>query len=171
MVRLSRPRPIGAADSYSDFQCGEASLDRWIKVRALRNETGGASRTFVSLDLDADRVAGYYCLSASALKSEDAGAALRRNMPDPIPVVLIGRLAVDQQYQSVGLGASLLQDAALRSLEASRLIGAKAILVHALSDDAQRFYEHFGFVSVPGSVRTLYLLIADAERTLEELVP
>lgn len=171
MAALTRPRPIDRTDDYSDFQCGEFSLDHWIRARAVRNEQGGASRTFVSLDLDADRVAGYYCLSASALRGEDAAGALKRNMPNPIPVILIGRLAVDQRYTGAGLGTSLLQDAALRSLEASRLIGAWAILVRALSEDAQRFYEHFGFVLLPGSERTLYLLISDAERTVREIQP
>ena len=169
MPALTRPRPIDGADDYSDFQCGEFSLDQWIRARAVRNEQGGASRTFVSLDLEANRVAGYYCLSASALKSEDAAGALKRNMPNPIPVILVGRLAVDQRYKGAGLGASLLQDAVLKSLEASRLIGARAILVHALSEPAQRFYEHFGFALVPGSERTLYLLISDAERTLSKI--
>lgn len=169
MVLLGRPRPIGSGDDTSGFVSGEPALDQWITVRALRNERGGASRTFVSIDPKTERVAGYYCLAASALRSEDAATALRRNMPNPIPVILIGRLAVDQRYHRLGLGASLLQDATLKSVEASRLIGARAILVHAISEPAQHFYEHFGFTLVPGSERVLYLLLQDAEQTLREL--
>lgn len=157
------------SDACTTFNCGEPSLDSWLQLRALRNEQGGASRTFVSVDRDADLVAGYYCLAASSLRSEDVTAALRRNMPNPIPVVLIGRLAVDQRYQEHGLGRSLLQDAALKSIEASRLVGARAILVHALSEAAQRFYEKWDFRPVPHSERTLYLLMADAEATVANL--
>ena len=171
MVRLTRPRPIDADDDYSDFHCDEPSLDRWLTERAVRNERGGVSRTFVSLDLDTHTVAGYYCLAASALRSEDASAPLRRNTPNPIPVVLIGRLAVDQRYKGAGLGTSLLRDAALKSVEASRLLGARAILVHALSEQAQQFYEHFGFTLIPGSERTLFLFVTDAERTIHDALP
>lgn len=169
MTRLSRPRPIEAEDDIADFMCGEPSLNEWIRLRAVRNERGGASRTFVSIDLDTGRVAGYYCLSASSLRSDEATGALRRNMPDPIPVILIGRLAVDSRYSGAGLGASLLQDATVRSVRASRLVGARAILVHALSEAAGSFYQHFGFASAPGSTRALYITMQDAERTLRDL--
>lgn len=169
MTRLSSPRPIRATDDCATFKCGEPSLDSWISVRALRNEQGGGSRTFVSVDHDADLVAGYYCLAASSLRHEDAGAALRRNMPNPIPIVLIGRLAVDERYRGHGLGGSLLRDAVLKSIEASRVIGARAILVHALSVSARRFYERWDFRLVPRSERSLYLLIGDAEATLAGL--
>ncbi|WP_375399299.1 GNAT family N-acetyltransferase [uncultured Amnibacterium sp.] len=135
----------------------------------MKNETNGASRTFVSLDEDAGVVAGYYCLSAGSLQREDAPGAVRRNMPSPIPTVLIGRLAVDQRYRGVGLGASLLQDAALKSIEASRLIGARAILVDALSETAVRFYQRYDFTLMPDSRRALYLLIDDAEKTITSL--
>ena len=108
MARLTHPRPIEGAGDCSDFQCGEFSLDQWVRARALRNERGGASRTFVSVDLDTDRVAGYYCLSASALRSDIAAGALGRNMPNPIQVILVGGLAVDHRDKGAGLGASLL---------------------------------------------------------------
>ncbi|MHB1172984.1 MAG: GNAT family N-acetyltransferase [Lacisediminihabitans sp.] len=161
-----RPRPISSEDDCSSFDCGEESLSEWIRQRALRNERGRASRTFVSLGKETDVVAGYYCLSASSLRSGDAVGALKRNMPDPIPIILIGRLAVDSRFTGVGLGVSLLQDAAVKSVEASRLIGARAVLVHALTDDAQSFYQKFGFAPVPKAARAMYLLMADAEATL-----
>ncbi|MCU1530007.1 MAG: hypothetical protein JWP75_3770, partial [Frondihabitans sp.] len=136
------------------------------QIRAIRNESGGASRTFVSVDEETGRIAGYYCLAASSLRPEDASGALRRNMPDPIPVVLIGRLAVDVGSQGQGLGASLLQDAVMKSIEASRLIGARAIIVYAVDEAAVAFYARFGFASVPKTTRSMYLLLSDAEKTI-----
>lgn len=166
MAGLRRPRPITKHDDTSDFDCGKPSLTSRLQIRAIRNEAGGASRTFVSIDQETERIAGYYCLAASSLRAAEAPGALRRNMPDPIPVVLIGRLAVDSRFQGVGLGASLLQDALVKSIEASRLIGARAVIVYALDDEAVSFYRRFGFSLVPGTARCLFLLIADAEATV-----
>ncbi|MEO7017531.1 MAG: GNAT family N-acetyltransferase [Leifsonia sp.] len=166
MSEFLSPRAIEARHRVDDFTSGEESLDEWLRTRALKNETAGASRTFVSVDRVSGTVAGYYCLSASSLRSEDANAALRRNMPNPIPVLLIGRLAVDYRQVCQGLGASLLQDALLKSLQASRLVGARAILVQALSDSARMFYQKFGFSPIPHDERTMVLRIADAERTV-----
>ena len=104
-----------------------------MRSRALKNDLTGASRTFVSVDSDTGLVAGYYCLSASSLAREEATSNLRRNMPDPIPVILIGRLAVDERFQGLGLGFSLLQEALRKGYEVSRVIGARAFVVHAIS--------------------------------------
>lgn len=161
------PRPLLAADTVSTFDCGAESLNNWLRTRALKNETTGASRTFVSIDSETETVAGYYCLSASSLLLEAAPGGVRRNMPDPIPVILIGRLAVDEVFKGKGLGASLLQHALLKGLEASRIIGARAFIVDALDDDAERFYSKFGFALMPpASKRAMYLLVKDAEVTL-----
>ena len=170
MSEFLRPRPIGVADDFSDFDCGEASLSDWLRQRALRNESGGASRTFVSVERETGTVAGYYCLSASSLRSEDAPGALKRNMPNPIPIVLVGRLAVDNRFKGMGLGASLLQDATIKSIEASRLVGARAVLVHPLSESAEAFYRKFGFALIPKSERVMYVLMTDAETTVLSLV-
>jgi len=166
-LNFRSPRPLLAADNVSTFDCGAASLNDWLRTRALKNETTGASRTFVSIDSETDTVAGYYCLSASSLLLEAAPGSVRRNMPDPIPVILIGRLAVDQPFKGKGLGASLLQHALLKGLEASRIIGARAFIVDALDDDAERFYSKFGFeLMPPASKRAMYMLVKDAEATL-----
>lgn len=151
----------------STFDCGAASLNDWLRTRAQKNETTGASRTFVSIDSETDAVAGYYCLSASSLLIDDAPGSVRRNMPDPIPVILIGRLAVDERFKGHGLGASLLQHAVLKGLEASRIVGARAFIVDALDDEAERFYSKFGFALMPpASKRAMYLLARDAEATV-----
>lgn len=153
----------------SQFDCGAASLNVWLRSRALKNEMTGASRTFVSIDSETSAVAGYYCLSASSLLMDDAPGSVRRNMPDPIPVILIGRLAVDQSFNGKGLGASLLQHAVVKGLEASRIIGARAFIVDALDDEAERFYRKFGFTLMPPvSKRAMYLLVKDAEATVAD---
>jgi len=161
------PRPLLSTDDVSAFDCGAESLNVWLGGRALKNETTGASRTFVSIDSETDAVIGYYCLSASSLLMDDAPGSVRRNMPDPIPVILIGRLAVDRAFKGKGLGASLLQHALVKGLEASRIIGARAFIVDALDDDAERFYSKFGFALMPpASKRAMYMLVKDAEATV-----
>ena len=136
----------------------------------MSNQTTGASRTFISVESETDAIAGYYCLSASALRQEDAPNRVKRNMPDPVPVILIGRLAVDQGFKGHDLGASLLQDALLKGIEASHILGARAFVVDALNSEAERFYEKFGFCLVPpASKRAMYLLVKDAEATVAEL--
>lgn len=115
-------------------------------------------------------MAGYYCLSASSLSIEDAPGRVRRNMPNPIPVILIGRLAVDRRFEGQGLGRSLLQEAMLKGIEAARLVGARAFVVDALNEDAESFYRRFGFeLMPPNSKRAMYLLVSDTEKTVAEL--
>jgi ribosomal protein S18 acetylase RimI-like enzyme len=123
----------------------------------------------VTIDSESDLIAGYYCLSSSSVAREDAGNALGRNSPDPVPVILVGRLAVDDRFKNQGLGSSLLQDAVVKGVEASRIIGSRAFLVHALNDGAVAFYRRYGFVSVPESPRVMYLLTKDAEATIASM--
>jgi GNAT superfamily N-acetyltransferase len=165
------PRAVASSDDCSAFDCGEESLNNWLRLRALKNETTGASRTFVSTESVSGMVAGYYCLSASSLRLEDAPGNVRRNMPAPIPVILIGRLAVDARYKGRGLGASLLQHAVLKGIEASRIVGARAFIVDAIGDAAETFYRKFGFTLMPpAGKRAMYLLVKDAEATVQALV-
>jgi GNAT superfamily N-acetyltransferase len=166
VTSFARPRAITPHDDVASFSCGEQSLDNWLNLRAIKNEAAGSSRTFVSIERDSALIAGYYCLSASGLARDDAGGALARNAPDPIPVILIGRLAVDSRFQGAGVGASLLQNAVLKSVEAARIVGSRAILVDALDDGAVAFYRRFGFALVPRSTRVMYLLMKDIEATI-----
>ncbi len=166
MSAFRRPRAINAEDGYSTFDCGEPTLNDWLQSRALKNETAGASRTFVSVD-EAGSVAGYYCLSASSLTRDEVAGKLARNMPMPVPVILIGRLAVDERFKGQGLGVSLLQDGIAKGIEAAHLVGTRAFIVDALNESAERFYLKFGFAHVPTtSRRAMYLLITDAEATI-----
>ncbi len=165
MTEFLTPRPLAVGDVLSEFRCGEESLDIWLRGRARRNEKSGASRTMVSVTREG-RVAGYYCLSSSAIDRGDGPPELAAGMPTSIPVVLLGRLAVDRVYAGSGLGSSLLQHATLRALDAAETIGIHAMLVHAINDEVVPFYERFGFSSFPQERRTLYLLTKDARATL-----
>lgn len=140
----------------SDFDCGEHGLNEWLKRRALSNQASGASRCFVVVD-EAHRVRGFYALAAGALTHQAASAGVRRNMPDPIPVMVLGRLAVDRPAQGIKLGAALLQDAVRRSMAVAQNIGVRALLVHALNEQARQFYEHYGFQVSPQDSLTLML--------------
>lgn len=155
-LQLSAPEPLATAHLLAEFGCGETSLDEWFNRRALANQLSGASRTFVVADQDA-RVYGYYAMAAGAVSHQEATSGVRRNMPDPIPVMVLARLAVDQRAQGIKLGAALLQDAVNRAVAVSHNAGVRALLVHALDERAKQFYEHYGFQESPQHPMTLML--------------
>ncbi|MEM8642967.1 MAG: GNAT family N-acetyltransferase [Cyanobacteria bacterium P01_G01_bin.54] len=159
------PERLNAQHQLEDFCSGNHQLDDWLKRRALKNEWGGASRTYV-LCIE-QVVIAYYCLANGAVTQAMATGRVRRNMPEPIPVLVIGRLAVDQRWQGQGLGRALLRDAILRTLQAAEIVGIRAILVHAISENAKQFYEQFGFVASPIAPLTLMLRVSDARASLE----
>jgi GNAT superfamily N-acetyltransferase len=159
---LSAPEPLALLHELDAFDSGTASLDDWLKRRARRNEAEGGSRSFVVCA--GRRVVGYYCLAAGSVLHAGATGRVRRNIPDPIPVLLLGRLAIDRAWQRRGLGADLLQDAVLRALAAADTIGIRALLVHAISDDAKAFYERHGFRSSPIDPMTLMITLEEARR-------
>jgi GNAT superfamily N-acetyltransferase len=152
---LSSPGLLTADHQLDDFVCGVDSLDDWLKRRAYPNQVNGASRSYVVTE--GKRVVGYYCLASGALQLSDTPSALRRNMPNPVPVAILGRLAVDKSYQGRGLGVALLQDAVVRTAQAAGILGIRGLLVHALSIEAKIFYEHYGFVASPTQPMTLIL--------------
>ena len=154
-MTLSAPTLLTDAHDLELFQSGTDSLDQWLRRRARANQVSGASRTYVVAV--EGRVVGYYCLSSGGLDLADAPGSIRRNMPDPIPVAVLGRLAVDQRWQGKGLGAALLQDAALRAAQAAAILGVRGLLVHAISEEAKGFYEHYGFAASPNNPMTLVL--------------
>jgi len=155
-LRLTEPRPLELAHGVTGFDCSEPSLNDWLKRRALANHLSGASRTFVVVD-DQALVVGYYALAAGAIAHEVAPGDVRRNMPDPIPVIVLGRLAVDQRAQGIHLGAALLRDALQRATSVSQNAGVRAMVVHALHERARDFYEHFGFQASPLHPMTMVL--------------
>ena len=162
-LQLSAPQALTTAHRLTEFSCGEASLDDWLKRRAMANQLSGASRTFVLADED-DRAVGYYAMAAGAVSHQMASSGVRRNMPDPIPVLVLARLAIDHRAQGIKLGAALLQDAVQRAVAVSQNAGVRALLVHALNDRAKLFYEHYGFQSSQLHPMTLMLRLNAARR-------
>ena|ERR1700686_4772459 len=162
---ISVPQHLSSEHDVSNFDCGVPELDNWLKRRALQNEASGASRTFVITD--ASRVAGYYSLATGAVAHTKATGRVRRNMPDPIPVMVLARLAVDREYQGKGLGVGLLKDALLRTLQASEVAGIRAVVLHAVSESAKRFYLAHGFAESPLDPMTMMVTIADFKLALE----
>jgi len=161
---IRAPSLLAVEHDVALFQSGEQVLDDWLRRRALTNQTSGASRTYVITD--ETRVIGYYALAAGAVTANEAPGKVRRNMPDPIPVMVLGRLAVDQEWQGQGLGLDLLRDAILRTLQAAEIAGIRALIVHALHEQAARFYEHAGFRPSPIRPLTYFITLADAQRAL-----
>ncbi len=154
------PEKLNSSHPIKEFDSGNSQLDDWLKNRALKNELEGASRTYV---LCADNVViGFYCLANGAVFQSVATGKVRRNMPDPIPVMVIGRLAITRSWQGKGLGRALLRNAILRTMQASEIAGIRAILVHAISEDAKVFYEKCGFTTSPVDEMTLMIRVKDA---------
>jgi len=153
---------LAASHRLDDFDCGEAVLDDWLKRRALANQSSGASRTFVVTDQDGS-VCGYYAIAAGAVSHQLATSGVRRKMPDPVPVMVLARLAVDRRAQGQHLGASLLQDAVNRVVAVSQNAGVRALLVHALHEKARQFYEHYGFQTSPTHPMTLMLRLSNVK--------
>jgi len=153
------PEPLSATHRLDGFECGEVTLDDWLKPRALANQSSGASRTFVFVNQEGP-VRGYYAMAAGAVSHQLATSKVRRNMPDPVPVMVLARLAVDRRAQGTHLGASLLLEAVDRTIAVSRQAGVRALLVHARHDRAKQFYEHCGFQAAPVHPMTLMLRLS-----------
>lgn len=143
----SAPELLNATHYLDKFDCGEESLNTWLKRNALKNQQNQASRTFVICQNNA--VVGFYALAAGSVSHQFVSGALRRNMPEPIPVVVLGRLAIDSNHQGQKLGAALLKDAVLRAKAVAQQIGVRALLVHALNEKAKLFYLNYGFQVSP----------------------
>jgi GNAT superfamily N-acetyltransferase len=162
--KLRPPEKLNSSHQIESFDSGNSQLDDWLKRRALKNELEGASRTYVLCAEDI--VVAYYCLANGAVAQITATGKVRRNMPDPIPVMIIGRLAVAQQWHGMGIGRALLRDAVLRTLQAAEIAGIRAILIHAISEDAKQFYEKCGFTASPIEPMVLMVKVSDAFASL-----
>jgi predicted N-acetyltransferase YhbS len=158
--RINQPEKLSAEHEVSEFDSGEPVLDDWLRRRALNNEASRSSRTYVVCA--GRRVIGYYALSAGAIAHTHAPGRVKRNMPDPIPVVVLGRLAVDNGSHGKGVGTGLLRDAVLRTLQAAEIAGVRAILVHTISPAAKRFYEKYGFFASPVDPMTVMITTSEA---------
>jgi len=155
--RVTAPAPLSSDHQVAEFISGEVVLDDWLRQKGLKNQALGAARTFVVCKAETKRVVGFYSLATGSVNHVEATGNLRRNMPDPIPVIILARLAVDITFHGQGLGADLLHDAVLRCYRVAENIGVRAIMVHALTDEAKAFYIHHGFKVSQTQERTLFL--------------
>ncbi|BBI92804.1 GNAT family N-acetyltransferase [Serratia symbiotica] len=157
MGKVTAPTPLNTTHILSEFHSRETALDEWIKHQGLKNQSIGAARTFVVCREHSSQVVGFYSLATGSVTHVIAPRSLRRNMPDPIPVIILARLAVDAGYHGKGLSADLLHDAVLRICRVAENIGVRAIMVHALSDAAKQFYLHHGLMQSTTQEKTLFL--------------
>ncbi|MBO1928454.1 GNAT family N-acetyltransferase [Thiomicrorhabdus sp. 6S2-11] len=161
---INPPELLAVHHDTNEFNCGKPVLDNWLKNQALKNQTNRGSRTFVITS--GNRVVGYYALASGAVERTQVASNIARNMPNPIPVVILARLAIDINFKGLSLGKGLLKDSLLRSLNVANEIGVKAVLVHALDKEARTFYERFGFQPMPEQDNTLMISISNIEALL-----
>lgn len=156
--------PLAEGHRLDSFRCSKPELEFWLKQRARRNQLEGASRTFVVCVNN--EVVGYYALSAGAVLHETVPGNIRRNMPEPIPVAVLGRLAVHSDWNGQGVGAGLLKDAVLRTAKLAEEMGIRALLCHAIDESTKEFYLHHGFVESPIEPLTVMLNVAKLAKAL-----
>ena len=163
---LSAPQLLADRHQLADFDSGEPSLDDWLKRRAAKNQANGSSRTYIVCE--GDTVIGYYCLAAGAIGHAEAPSAMKRNRPDPVPVLVLGRLAIHKDHHQKGIGTALLNDAIRRAIQAADIAGITALLVHTISEQARRFYLSRGFIESPVEPMTMCLMLATVDQALRE---
>jgi GNAT superfamily N-acetyltransferase len=164
---ISQPQPLDSSHDITEFDSGNTTLDEWLKKRALKNQSSSASRTFIINETRNHRVIGYYSLATGSVERAITSNNFSRNMPEPIPVIILGRLAIDKNFQNQRIGSHLLKDALLRILTISDNVGVRGVLVHAISEKAKQFYLNYGFVESPIEPMTLLLSINQLKITLK----
>ena len=170
MARFGEPEALAPGHDIDEFACGVESLNVWLKRHSAQAAAAGSARTFVTVDAEQGRVVGYHALTAASVAHEAATSRAASGMPrHPIPAALLARLAVDVSVQGRGIGAWLLRDAMLRTLNASESVGIRVLLVHALDADARRFYERHGFEASPTDPLNLQMLMKDLRAAVDEV--
>jgi GNAT superfamily N-acetyltransferase len=166
MAEVGPPRPLSQDDDRSQFNCGRDSLDAWFRRHAWHNHVSSISRTTVIYDADAGSIVGYVTLSAAQIEREFLAEAHQRNKPDPVPVTLLGQLAVDQAHQGQGHARSLLLFALTTALRASRDVGSFGVITHPLDEHVRQFYRRWGFEDVPfDPKRSMIVRMVDLEKS------
>lgn len=158
-INVTAPELLNETHDLKQFDCGNDILSDWLSRRAIKNQYLNASRTFVICLECTKRVIGYYSIATGSISHTNLNRHLRQNMPNPIPVVLLGRLVIDKSAQNHKLGKWLLNDAVSRVSNLADQVGIKAIMVHAIDEQARAFYEYFGFVQSPITPNTLFYKI------------
>jgi len=164
-VPISGPEPLTGAHDVSEFSCGKPSLDRWLKTRALSNQEKGF--TAVLVVHEANRVVGYYGLSPTAVLPSTLTRSIRTGQPpNPVPCLLLGQLATDQNWIGKGVGTGLLKHALQRCVTAAGLIGGRALIVHAIDSEAADYWKRRGFIPSRDDPQILFRSIADIAATI-----
>lgn len=168
MARFGDPERLTPDHVLEGFDCGRASLNLWLTRHAHQAGVAGSARTYVIVDSQQGRVVGYHALTVAGVEHEAATPRVIKGMPQyPIPVVLLARLAVDLSVAGRGLGAWLLRDATLRTLTASETVGVRAMLVHAIDEEARAFYLRHGLEPSQSDPLHLMILVKDIAKALD----
>jgi GNAT superfamily N-acetyltransferase len=166
--RFRDPEPLDPSHAIHDFDCGVESLNLWLKKHAVHAAAVGSARSFVVHDDEQDRVVGFHALAAASVTHGEATARAAKGMArHPIPAALLARLAVDRTVQGRGIGAWLLRDGMLRTLNAAESVGIRVLLVHAIDDQASAFYARHGFEPSPTDPLNLQMLIKDIRAAVD----
>lgn len=153
---MKAPEPLTSGHNIAEFCSSEPGLNEWLRKKALKNHGTGISRVYVICAENTNQVIGYYCLSSGSVQRNTAPGPYRRNSPDSLPVIVLGRLAVDQAYTGKGLGVALLKDAVYRTQNIAIQVGVRALIVHALNDEVKSFYTKFAFEPSSANPLTLF---------------
>ena len=162
MEGIGRPRPLKKGDSRDSFDCGQDTLNAWFKSNAWRNQQAGVSRTSVLVHSETDKIVGYVSLTVGEVRREFLPKSRQRNMPDPIPVFLLGQLAVDLDWQGRGLSEVLLSLAIVTAIKVGKNVGSFALVTHPLNDGVRKFYSDRGFIGLHGDPKgSMYIRLTD----------
>jgi GNAT superfamily N-acetyltransferase len=168
MVAVTPPRPLAEDDDRNLFDCGRESLNAWFRRHAWANQASGASRVNVIADTMSGRIVGYVTLSASQIERAFLPKSQQRNRPDPVPVMLLGQLAVDKDYQGQGHAVSLLLFALKAALRAAEMVGSMGVITHPLDDGVRGFYARWGFQDLPFDPRRAMMVrMVDLRQSFE----
>ena len=160
---ITAPELLSETHDLSDFDCGRPELNDWLVKKALKSQQRNNAKVYIVTDSITTKVIGYYAIAMGSVQREGAIAALRRNSPNPIPMIVLARLAVNDSYHGKGIGVGLLKDCVKRSVYAMNVVGGAGILVHAIDDSAKGFYARFGFKESTFDSMTLMARIKDIE--------
>lgn len=164
-MAVTPPRPLAEGDDRDSFDCGRGSLNIWFSRHAWSNHLAGASRVTVIADAASNRLAGYVTLSAAHIERAYLPRPQQHNRPDPLPVTLLGQLAVDKNYQGKGYAADLLLFAFKTALHAAEIVGSIGVITHPLDDDVRSFYARWGFQNLPFDLRRAMMVrMVDLQR-------
>lgn len=163
------PTLLNLDHNISQFRCGISELDNWLVKNAIKSQKRGMARVYVVTDTSTEQVVGYYAIAMGSVKRENATSAIRRNSPNPIPMVVLARLGVQEDYHGMNIGSGLLKDCVTRSVQAMNAVGGAGTLVHAIDESAQSFYKKFGFTESHIDPLILMARICDIECSISSL--